>query len=841
MKKFFLSLSLFLLVPSVLFAANLTKAAVNPYTGDLQLIGIYAGDCANGEVPQKQGGVWTCQAVAVGTGAPTNASYITQTSDATLSAEQAMGALATGIVKNTTTTGVQSIAVADTDYEAPHTSFTTYGISTTSANLISALSDEIGSGKAVFATALTGNGANVATSTGTLTSGNCVKIDASGNLIDNGSACGGGGGTTITVQEGDSTVDAAVTTVDFAANDFITTSSPSGEANVGLDYANGQAATGSVKGFLTSADWTTFNGKQATDAELTALAGLTSAADKVPYFTGSGTAAVATFPTAGRDLVQDSVVDDAVWVGDSSSGGTYQTLTTCTGTGKAVTYDASINAWGCNTITASAAAGGSDTQVQFNDSSVLAGDAGLTYNKTTDILTAVGGYVAGPNTTPNIAFKDSDATDGDVNVRLLANCTATGSGAENCDLTIAQEISGVLTDALTFDADGILTAGRDLAVPDEAYNATNWNGSLEVPTKNAVRDQMELYQPLDTDLTAIAGLTSAADKVPYFTGSGTAAVATYNASARDFTQETWADDQLWVADSSSAGTPRTLPSCSTGATDKLLYNSSTNSFSCGTDQTSGGTGYTTIQEEGSALTSRSTFNFIGTSFTATDNSGSSKTELTADTDLDALASNSTNGVWARTGAGTGSARTITGTTNEITLTNGDGVSGNPTVSLPTSIDLSAKTSIAIPTGTNPTVSTNTGRIAVDSTEGQLVYSDGAERVLPYKFRRCVMYENLVAADDNMLTWNAQKAITITDVSCKTAGFSGTQPTITLEDDSGNAMTGTPTCDTSGAWTAVTAANTLIAAEGLRFDTTNTPGPTTGTQALICFAYTEDRA
>lgn len=60
-------------------------------------------------------------------------------------------------------------------------------------------------------------------------------------------------------------------------------------------------------------------------------------------------------------------------------------------------------------------------------------------------------------------------------------------------------------------------------------------------------------------------------------------------------------------------------------------------------------------------------------------------------ELTALAALATFGIVAHTAANTWATRTITGTANEITVTNGDGVAGAPTLSIPTAITFTGKT------------------------------------------------------------------------------------------------------------------------------------------------------
>ena len=169
---------------------------------------------------------------------------------------------------------------------------------------------------------------------------------------------------------------------------------------------------------------------QAQDAELSAVAGLTSAADTVPYFTGSGTAALTALTAAAR-----SVLDDA---------STAAMLTTL----------------GAQPV---------DTD-----------------------LTAIAALTSAADKVPY----------------------ATGAG--------------------TWALADFTAAGRAL-VDDASASAQRTTLGLVIGTD---------VQAYDAELAAVAGLTSAADRLPYFTGSGTASLATFTAAGRAVVDDADADAQL---------------------------------------------------------------------------------------------------------------------------------------------------------------------------------------------------------------------------------------------------------------------------------------------------------
>jgi len=148
----------------------------------------------------------------------------------------------------------------------------------------------------------------------------------------------------------------------------------------------------------------------------------------------------------------------------------------------------------------------------------------------------------------------------------------------------------------------------------------------------------------------------------------------------------------------------------------------------------------------------------------------------------------------------------------------------------------------IPNGATPTVDVN-GEVAVDTTDGQIVYFSGAERVIAYEKTRCAVVEDLAAADLNFPLGSFGDGVTVTSVWCTCSGTCTTKADISLEDGGGVAMThGTMTCSDFGTVptaVSVTAANVLTARESAAFDVDNAVSPETDTYE-ICFAYTVDR-
>lgn len=97
----------------------------------------------------------------------------------------------------------------------------------------------------------------------------------------------------------------------FTAADFNASS-----GNISLDYSNGQKATGSVPGFLSSTDWTTFNGKAASGAnsDITGLTGLTSTSTATKGFNISG----GCYAIGGTCIGGSTGSSNSVWATSSS-------------------------------------------------------------------------------------------------------------------------------------------------------------------------------------------------------------------------------------------------------------------------------------------------------------------------------------------------------------------------------------------------------------------------------------------------------------------------------------------------------------------------------------------
>ena len=335
---------------------------------------------------------------------------------------------------------------------------------------------------------------------------------------------------------------------------------------------------------------------QGLDTNLTALAGLTGASDTYAYFTGDGSMTTGTITSAGRSLIDDSSTSSmrtTLGIDDIATKKSNLSASTPPGIGDGTALGYSVGSYWVDTTadkayicvdsTLGAAVWKEITYISVGGS-VDWGSIGGTLSSQTDLSNALAAKQtkAASTTTGNFpAYTDASGTEGDstygptsfqarhVNltaasaVPLAANTMLYSTASDTMASTTFTSTARTLMDdsstssmRTTLGIDDIATKKSNLSasvapiagdnslqgyavgsfwfdtIADKGYVCLDATEGAGVWREISPVNYSSTYQGLDTELTAIAGLTSASDTAPYFTGSGTASLMTVTSAAR---------------------------------------------------------------------------------------------------------------------------------------------------------------------------------------------------------------------------------------------------------------------------------------------------------------------
>lgn len=285
-----------------------------------------------------------------------------------------------------------------------------------------------------------------------------------------------------------------------------------------------------------------------------------------------------------------------------------------------------------------------------------------------DDTTGSGAYNAGNQKISNLAdgVADQDAATikqlGDVvgasDDAVAAAAAAAASAAQAAQS--AQEIQDVVAGSVSsfegrvgavVSSPGDYTASEIVNVPSGNLAAIDVQSAL-----NELQTDINNRQPTDALLTAISDLTTSADKYIYTTGTDTVALGTITSFARSLLDDTGtAQAQATLGLTPGVNVQAYAAELSTVAGEVTAYSH-------------------TLIAANSASAARSVLG-LGTVAT-TDASAYQPSDAT----LSSLAAYNTNGILTQTAADTFVGRTVTAG-DGVTVTNGNGVSGNPTIAV----------------------------------------------------------------------------------------------------------------------------------------------------------------
>ncbi|MBL8713245.1 MAG: hypothetical protein JNM12_10115 [Alphaproteobacteria bacterium] len=267
---------------------------------------------------------------------------------------------------------------------------------------------------------------------------------------------------------------------------------------------------------------------QAYDAELAAFAGLASAADKIGYFTGAGTMTTTDFTSTARSLLDDT-----------STSAMRTTLGLVIGT-DVQAYDAELAALAGLVSAANKfpmfSGSGTATLIDFKDEDNMASNSATAVPSQQSVKAYIDAQIIGSGSGDVVAA--NYGTEYSANYALLRSNIglAIGTNVQAYDaelaafagLTSAADKIGYFTGAGTMTTTDFTSTARSL-LDDTSTSAMRTTLGLAIGTN---------VQAYDAELAAFAGLTSAADTIGYFTGSGTMTTTAFTSTARNLLDDT---------------------------------------------------------------------------------------------------------------------------------------------------------------------------------------------------------------------------------------------------------------------------------------------------------------